>query len=203
MNVKTEICTLAQSRLGQAAVINDIDAPQTPAEKAYAKWYDICRQDLLKTLMPNFALARVLVAQLPDAPAFGWAYAYQKPSNCLKVLGIGEVQDKENNYAIEGDEILSDDDYADGLQLRYIKNITDVSKFTPEFIMLMSWALAYNACVEITKDYDKLGYIEKIMPSKLSATSSVNAQENRPIRINTSKFKQAKYSDNPTGYVKR
>lgn len=203
MNTKTEICNLAQSRLGNTSLISDIDDPQTPAEKAYAKWYDICRQDLLKTMMPNFALSRVLCAQLSTTPTFGWSYAYQYPTNCLKALGIGEVAEKENNYAIEGRKILSDEDYEDGVELRYIKDETDVSKFSPEFIMLLSWALAYNCCVEITKDYEKLSYIEKVMPSKMSAVSSVNAQENRPIRINQSKFKQARTVDYPVGYTKR
>lgn len=203
MNTKTEVCGLAQSRLGNISLISDIDDPQTPAEKAYAKWYDVCRRDLLKTLMPNFALSRAICAQLDYTPAFGWTYAYEYPTNCLKALGIGEVQAKENNYAVEDGRILSDEDYADGLELRFIKDVEDVPKFSPEFVMLLSWELAYNVCIEITKDYDKLSYIEKVKPSKLSAASSVNAQENRPVRINNSKFKLARTVDNPTGYTKR
>lgn len=208
MNAKTEICQLSQSRLGNISLVSDIDNPETPAEKAYAKWYDVCREDLLKTLMPNFALCRIIVPRLAEKPAFGWAFAYQYPNDCLKVLGIGETQSKENNLSVETlpsgtMAILSDDDCPSGMPIRFIRNIQDVGKFSPEFIMLLSWALAYNCCIEITKDYDKLNYIEKVMPSKLSAASSVNAQENKPVRINTSKFKQARYIDNPTGYIKR
>jgi len=154
-------------------------------------------------LLPNFSLSRVLCGKLDFTPAFGWTYAYEYPSDCLKALGIGEVQDKENNYAIEDGMIFTDEDYTDGLQLRYVKDVTDVAKFTPEFIMQLSWDLAYSVCIEITKDYDKLSYIEKVRPSKLSAASSVNAQENRPIRINQSNFKLARRITNPKGYTKR
>jgi hypothetical protein len=208
MNTPEEICNLANSRLGHIQLVASIDSPQNVSEKAYAKWYDVCRQDLLKTLMPNFAVSRRVCGQLEETPAFGWTYAYEYPTDCLKALGIGEVQAKENNYAVErlesGDmAVLSDENYEDGMELRFIADVTDVAKFSPEFSMMLSWVLAYNACIEITKDYDKLAYIEKVMPMKLSASSAVNAQESRPVRINTSKFKQARNSDSPTGYVKR
>ena len=204
MNVKTEVCNLAQSILGNASTVNDIDSPTTPAEKAYAKWYDTCRRATLKTLMPNFSLARKIISQLSTDPAFGYAYQYQKPIDCLKVLGIGDVQGKMNDYAIEGDVIMTDNDYAaDGMKLRYIADVTDVTKFSPEFVELLAWKLAYAVCIEITKDYDKLGYIEKIMPSKLSSSSALNGQENIPVRINNSKFIAARREIKPVNFNKK
>jgi hypothetical protein len=89
------------------------------------------------------------------------------------------------------------------MPVRYVKDITDVSKFTPEFISLLAWQLAYDSCIEITKDYDKMTYIEKIMPSKLSNASSLSGLENRPIRKNDSLFKKARTTFNPSNYVKR
>lgn len=205
MNSPVEICNLAQSLLGNASTVNSIDtpAPATPAEKAYAKWYATCRQYVLKMLMPNFALKRLIVAQNAEAPAFGYAYSYQKPIDCLKVLGIGDVQEKMNDYAIEGDEIMTDNIYDDGMKLRYIKDVTDVTKFSSEFIEMLAWRLAYCVCVEITKDYEKLTYIEKIMPSKLSGASAVNAQENLPVRINNSKFRAARTQIRPVNFNKK
>ena len=203
MNVKTEICNLALSRLGTYTNVNDIDAPQTASERVFAKWYELDRAHVLKVLAPNFALSRTIASKSTTAPEFGYAYAYEKPIDCLRVLGIGEIQEKENNYSVEGDYILSDEDYADGIPIRYIKDINDVAKFTSEFISLLSWQLAYDACVEITKDYDKLTFIEKIMPSKLSNASSLSGLENRPTRISNSKFKKSRYTFNPTNDNKR
>jgi hypothetical protein len=203
MNVKTEICNLSQSILGNFSSVNDIDNPTTPAEKAYAKWYDTCRQNVLKLLMPNFALGRKIIAKQVAVPEFGYSYLYLKPIDCLKVLGIGDVQEKMNDYAVEGDNIMTDNDYPDGMKLRYIKDITDVSKFSPEAINLIAWSLAYAVCIEITKDYEKLTYLEKIMPGKLSSASALNAQENLPIRINNSKFKAARIQIRPVNYNKK
>jgi hypothetical protein len=203
MNAKTEVGDLALSRLGTGVTVNDIDNPKTPAERVISKWYDLSRQTTLKTIAPNFSLKRTLASKSTEVPAFGPAYCYEKPIDCLRVLGIGEIQDKENTTSVEGDYILSDDDYADGMPIRYVKDITDVAKFTPDFISLLAWQLAYDICLEITKDYEKLSYIEKVMPSKLSHSGSLNGLENRPIRINKSKFKSSRTAFGPVTEDKR
>ena len=203
MNVKTQICGLALSRLGNRNSIADIDAPTTPEERVCALWYDICRQTTLKKLMPNFALGRKVIAKLTTTPEFGYAYEYEYPTDCLKVLGIGEVQEKENNYSVEGRKILTDEDYEDGMELRYIKDETDVSKFSPEFIIALSCELSEKISLQITQDPEKLTAFNTLKKSDSSEASALNGQENRPVRINTSKFKQARTVDNPRGYNKK
>ena len=204
MNSKTEVANLSQSILGNASTVNNIDAPTTPAEKAYAKWYDTCRQYTLKMLMPNFALGRAILAKASTDPVFGYAYQYQKPTDCLKVLGIGDAQMKENDYTVEGNVIMTDNDYsADGMFLRYVKDITDVSKFSPEYIKLFAYYLALSVCIEVTKDHDKLTYLENKIPRELSSSSSINAQENIPVRVNHSKFKAARTQIRPVNFNKK
>jgi hypothetical protein len=203
LNSKSELCKLAASRLGTNVDVSDIDSPGNAPERVFAKWYDQTRELVLKILAPNFALGRALVAKSSMTPAFGPAYYYDKPSDCLRVLGVGEIQDKENTTSVEGDYILSDDDYTDGMPIRYVKDIKDVTKFSPEFVNLMSFQLAYDCCIELTKDSDKLLYLEKIMPAKLSGSSALNGFENRPIRINHSKFRQARTTFWPSTETKR
>ena len=203
MNTKSQICVLAGSRLGTNVSVSDIDNPTNAAERVFAKWYDVSRQYVLKILAPNFSLDRALVAKSSVTPVFGAAYCYDKPAGCLRVLGVDEIQEKENTSSIEGDYILSDEDYDDGMPIRYVKDITDVTKFSPEFISLLSWQLAYDCCIELTKDPDKLLYIEKVMPSKLSGAGALNSFENRPIRINNSKFRQARTTFRPSTEDKR
>ena len=184
---KSSICNLALSVLGNYADVSDIDTPKTDPERVFAKWYDIIRKSTLKMLIPSFAMDRVVVAVLTEAPTFGWTQAFEYPANCLKLLGVGEVEEKTDNYAVEGGVILSDDDATSGLNIRYIKDIEDVTKFTPDFIKLLSWELAYAVCMEITQDLERFGYMQKIMPKKRSEMGAVDSQENRPIRINNSK----------------
>ena len=135
------------------------------------------------------------------APAFGYTYAYEYPSDSLKVLGFGDIDAKDLNYNIEVDadgvkEIQYDVDYSTaGLPLRFVKNITDVTKFSPEFTLGLAILLAEKTALQITQDQRKADAFAAKVPGKLSEISGMNAQENPPIRRSESKFKRARYSD--------
>lgn len=197
MTSKTDICNMGLDLLGNYDGISDIDTPINDQEKVFSLWYDTCRQFVLKLMMPNFALGRDIVAQMDTVPAFGYAYNYQYPSNCLKVFGIGSVKDKANNFAVETDEndeecILVDDNYPTGMPVRFIKDITDANKFTPEFKITLAKYLAAYTCLAITQDAEKAEKLMSQLPALMSLSSGMNAQENPPIRINNSKYKAAR-----------
>lgn len=198
INSKVDLCNMALGHLGNYGTVSNIDTPSNDKEITFALWYDISRQTFLKTIMPNFALARKVVAQVVIAPPFGSDLGYQKayeyPSDCLKVLGIGEVKEKENNYAVEGNLIWTDQEYPNGLPLRYIKDVTDVTKMSPEFKMGFSIFLASNAAMDITQDVNKANTLLKMLPEKMATISGLNAQENMPIRISRSRFMAARYN---------
>jgi hypothetical protein len=197
------MCNLALSRLGNYGSIENIDTPTKPAEVVFAKWWDAARRMALKEMIPNFALDRRILAPDAVAPAFGYGKRFEYPSDCVRVLGFGEIQNKKNSYSIEGNWILTDDydeDAEDGsvsLPIRFVKDETDVTKYTPEFIDALSWFLAYTVNMEITQDADKQVYLEKIINSKKAVSSAINSQENMPIRLNNSKFKAARQTHNP------
>jgi len=200
---KVDLCNMAIGRLGNYGTVSNIDIPSNDKEIICALWYDISRQSFIKMTMPNFAIARKLVSQVVETPPYPFAYSYEYPSDCLKVLGIGAVEDKRNDYTIENNRIYTDVLYEDGLPLRYIKDFTDVSLMSPEFKIGFSWYLAGNIALEVTQDLDKVQLIEKILPEKLSTLSGLNAQENMPIRISRSKFKAARRNGNPASENKR
>jgi hypothetical protein len=203
---------LALSRLGNYGDISDIDTPETDPEKVFSKWYDTIRKKTLKMLIPSFSFKRAIVAQLTTDPVFGWTQAFEYPADCLKLLGIGEVEEKTNDYAIEqlsdGKKAILTEQYnPDGspssLNIRYIKDEQDTTKFTDDFITLFSWELAYATCMEITQDLERLTYMEKILPMKRSEMGAVDSQENRPTRINNSKFLKARNAYDPRNDIKR
>ena len=199
---KVELCTLGLGHLGNYGTLSNIDTPTNDKEKTFALWYDITRQALLKQVMPNFALARRKISQLLTTQAFGYTYAWEYPADCLKVLGISDVdQVGRYVYSVEGNVIYSDDPWDDGLELRFIKDITDVNSMSPEFKMLLSWALAGNTAMTITQSVEKTAMIQKQFAAKMAEVSGMNAQENKPIRVSNSRFQQARYAmmaQNPT-----
>lgn len=198
MDTPEKVCNMVMVRLGTKPEINSISDPKTDMEKVFAVWFHPCRQTVLKKLKPNFALDRKVIAQSSVAPAFGYAYAYQKPTLCLEVCGIGDVQDKKNNYSVEGEYIFTDEDYEDGMELRYVKDITDISKFTIDCILALISELMDKLSLAITQDPKMLQIANGLIKNDNSSASALNAQENPPVRKNVSKFKLAKFYDNPT-----
>jgi hypothetical protein len=197
INSKSDICNLALNGLGNFETISDIDTPTNDKERVFSLWYDVCRQFTLKLQMPNFALARQAVALKGTSPVFGYQYAYDLPTNCLKVLGIDEVKRKRNNYSVEGNAIQSDDSFPNGMPVRYIMDITDVNQFSPEYIILLADYLAAYTCLPITQDAGKAKALLDALPAKINIASGLNAQENMPIRINRSRYRDARFNGYP------
>lgn len=197
INSKSDICNLALGNLGNFGTISDIDTPTNDKERTFALWYDVCRQFTLKLMVPNFALNRQYVAAMVATPVFGYGYAYALPTNCLRVLGIGEAWQKRNDYAVEGNLILSDDQFTGGAPIRYVMDVKDVNQFSPEYIMLLAQYIAAYTCLSITQDQAKTDKLMEKLPASMTIASGVNAQENRPIRINHSRYKDSRFAGIP------
>jgi len=188
MTSKVDICNLALSRLGDKRTVEDIDNGTKNEELVFKKWYDITRQSTIKRCMPSFAISREKWALANVTPAFGYNKAYLYRSDCLRVLGIGNIANTENNYSREGEYLLCDEDYPDGLPVRFLKDITDTTKFPSDFVELLSYELAANVCPEISESSQMLSYIEQVLPTKRLEFSGLSAQENKPVRISRSRF---------------
>jgi hypothetical protein len=202
MSSKNDICNMSLSSMGNYGTVSDIDTPTDDKERAFAVWYDVCRQFVLKQLMPNFALAKDTTAQLAEVPPFGYAYYYAYPQNALKILGVGNVEDKENNYNIErtpqGVKAIGHDyDYTEGMPIRFIIDVEDINSWSVEAKILLSQYLAAYTCMQITNDAAKAKKLKDELPAEISSASGLNAQENVPIRISNSRFKAARFNNNP------
>lgn len=189
---KIEICNLALSRLGGMASVENIDAPEKETEVVCSKWYNTSRKTALRQMMPSFAKKRDCWVQASYTPAFGYKYAYKYDSKCLKLLGIGNLYEKDNDYVIEDGFVLTNTFYKDGLPVRYIYDVEEVSKFTDDFVSLFAWFLARDVCLELTESPEKFSMIENILPMKIAEVCGVDSQENRPIRIERSNLKAAR-----------
>ena len=201
---KTDICNMALSHLGNYGTVNDIDTPTSDKEATFALWYDVTRQAALRLVIPNFAMDRRIVSKRATAPAFGYTYAYEKPSDCLKPLGFNDIDAKEkDNYTIEGEDILTDIDFTDGMELRFIRDVEDVTKFTSDFKILLSYILAAKVAMPITQKKGLRDSMEAMLPMKISEVAGINAQENPPIRVSTSRFRQARYMSPVRGGSKK
>lgn len=200
MEVKTQVANLALARLGNKGSVENMDNPQKQVEIVCSKWWDVSRKTALRYMMPSFARKRVKLAQDDSYNcAFGYTKAYLYPNDMIKLLGIGNINEKTNDYAVEDGHILTNDMYEDGLPVRYVANVEDVSKFTPDFIELFSWVLARDIAPELEYSTEQFQLIEKILPEKIMEYCAVDAQENKPIRVSHSNLQMARLGLYPLG----
>lgn len=203
INSKEDICNLAISHLGDYGSVNDIENPKEGPELTFALWYDVALEAYLSLSMPNFAIRRKTIAVSAAIPPADFSFGFEYPSDCLRIFGIGTVEEKKNNYTVESGMIYTNLEYPDGLPIRYVEKYTDVSGMTSVFKVSFSWYLAAQVALPITQDLQKAMNLEKMLPGKLSELSGINAQENIPIRISNSRVQQARRTGHASSPDKR
>lgn len=160
----TEICNLALGHLGEGQIVSLADG--SAAARACALHYGTVRDALLRSHRWNFAQDRATLAALASAPAFGWAYQYPLPVECLRVLEINgsEVNEPETHqYLIEGRKILTNASTADVV---YIRRIEDVTQYDALFVEAFALKLAVKLTesirgttgktAELLQEYERL-----------------------------------------------
>lgn len=193
-----QICNLANSGLGNRNTIMNITTPKTDKELVFALWYDVCRQLVLKSMMPNFALDRVVVSQktVPAGYVNDYAYAWEYPNSALRILGMNAIDVTDDPPTIEGNLVFTNTDFTTtGLTLRIVKDITDVPSMSVEFIIQLAKELEKRTAAAITQDPAKKAAAAKEAMAESANTSALNAQENKPIRRSTSRFRQARFAN--------
>ena len=169
MATEIDICNLALAHLGDDATIASIKPPEGSAQaENAARFYPIARNALLETHTWNFASKRVALATTTNTLE-QWEYAYVAPADMMTPLAIisptaqndystrmssgdtpGGITSNYSptivaghytpqQFAVEGIYIYSNQENA---LLRYQSLVTDPSKFSPLFVVTLSWHLA-------------------------------------------------------------
>jgi hypothetical protein len=188
MSSQTEVVNVALTRLGEARVIS-IDDDSVLAADARAMWDTIVRGELRAHLW-RFALARASLPALADAPAWGFAYQYVQPADCLRVVQVGDVwvvsnsdvlTDAEGPWAIEGRLVLTD--YGAPLQIRYLRNVEDVSSWDALFCSVLAYRLAMELAEIRTQSNTKDERLERRYKDELRRALRAGALETPPTRV--------------------
>lgn len=190
---KVDICNLAMDHIGGGLIVN-IDTPKTEPEIKCARWYDVTRRALLRAFPWTFARARFQASRASTAPTFGWADAYNLPTNLVRLNFIGDdsIRDYKGRYAYEGRQLLLNNSGADSINLGYTKDEEDVTKFDALFVDLLAVEIAWRPAFAFTlKPSIKRELREERAELRLEA-KAVNSQERPPIRVQRSKFVEAR-----------
>ena len=139
----------------------------------------------------NFAIKRVILAEMATSPAWGYSNQYQLPSDYIRIASIGE-NNAYKNYAIENSILMLSDTSESALKIRYVFDNKSVETFDPLFVELLSLDLAVNISYAITGNPAVVARVEKLREDKRRAAFSVDGQERPPRRRERSRFKEAR-----------
>lgn len=138
-----EICNLALGHLGSEANVASISPPDGSAEAGYcARYFPIARKLTIALAQWSFATKREKLAEVTN-PSNVWLFAYSLPSNCIKpyrILKLGATTEQDGAaFTIEDGVVLTNESNA---VLVFTRDVTDTTRYSPEFISAMSWMLS-------------------------------------------------------------
>lgn len=150
------IANMALSHLGNSNIIEDFGEQSPEADQARL-WYDYSRLQSLEDFDWFFARRRATLASSEQGPPPEWAYRYVWPADCVAPRKIPNPAGDEADpipYAIEMNDEGSQNTILTNLDeatLVYTRDISNTKIFTPNFVLMFSYQLAYHMAMPITK----------------------------------------------------
>ncbi len=187
-----DIQNRALAKLGQPPLRAPGD--NTTAGRFMVANYDLIRQAELRINFWNFAMRRVYLNNQVDsggnaiAPAFGYEFIYNLPSDCIRVayvndiyngLDLAEYRNQDSSeYKVEGKTIVTS--FSSPMQLRYVADVTDSSQYDLYFVESLACKIAAEGCETITQSLQKAQKLEAAYARAINVAKSCGAMENPP-----------------------
>ena len=140
------------------------------------------RDEMLRGHPWNFTIARVALAA-GATPVFGFSNSHVIPGDCLKVLGTNLPSDTE--YKIEQGKVISDQS---AVSIKYIKRITDPTKYTSDFITAFAAEIAAVLAYSFTSSRTFAEEARKIADDKIATAKGTDAQAGLPDELESDEF---------------
>lgn len=139
--------------------------------RACNRMYEPSRDFILGSHFWNCAMRRnASLARVSDQPLWGYTYAYQLPSDCLRV----KLVEANDDWKLEGSTIVTD---YDSCAIVYTARITDVSKFSPTLFQAVATHLAASICYGLTRSATLAESLERRWRDLLASAMFLDANE--------------------------
>lgn len=173
---EASICNKALTFLG-ANRISSLDEDSLEAKLCKEHYADV-RDDLLRSHPWKFALARVELAKIATAPAFGWDCQFQLPNDCLRVVELdGQEAD---NWTVEGTTLLTNVTVA---KIKYIKRVTVTVQFDSVFTTVLALDLGILLSYALTTSQGIRSDLVSLREAKIKEARTFSAQESVGDRV--------------------
>lgn len=170
-----QICNSALIKVGASRISSLSD--DSKEAKICNEQYDKLRKKLLLSHPWNFAIRRVSLSQTGNTPSYEYTYEYAIPSDVLRILETNLLEGTdwviENNSS--NDRVLLTD--ADSIKVRYIKNVTDTTVFTPTFEEALAFLLAADLAYSLENSRSLARDMYRAYKEEVREARSFDAQE--------------------------
>lgn len=177
MPSRTEVANLALAMVGDervASLDTDTSKPARLCNEMLPQVVDLC----LVAHPWNFAVRRAAgIPALTTTPAWGFAYAYEVPAGCLRVLGLNQP-DPHEPWHREGNILMCDVPAPIGI--RYISRVTDSGAWSPHFVDLVAATLAQRLALPLSASQQNRATIAQLVAQARSDARAVDAAEGTP-----------------------
>jgi hypothetical protein len=166
----------ALDHLGQAPIQALTD--QTATAVLANRFYDTTRRKTLRLVPWRFAM-KVEALALSTDEILNWTYAYELPADCVRALRLEvpvEISPIDVEFEVVGDQLWTNWPQA---RLRYIRDITDPSKFDDLFADALSAHLAFKMAVPVTGDANRRNEAQISFNAALRVARGANGSEAR------------------------
>lgn len=170
------LCSRALMKLGADSIASFEDG--TAEAEVAASLYGPVRDALISGHPWSFASGQAVLAQLAAEPVADYSYAYQLPSDFLRVLSAGTgARGRGIDYRIAERRLHTD--VAD-VTLTYIFR-PDESTFPAFFDQALIARLAAEFCIPLTDSTSRAEVLHKLAEDELMQAKTIDAQQESPM----------------------
>lgn len=141
--------------------------------------YSKVRDDLLTKYFWDFAIKRVALVEDVGTPAFEYSHQFVLPSDYLRAFYVYPAGETE--WIIEGAFLVTNEE---SVNLVYIAQITDTTKFTKTFDEAFALRLAYELSYPLVQSVSLKQTLGEEFKEIIRDVRSIDAQTGTPININ-------------------
>lgn len=203
---EVDIANRALSKLGDARITALTD--DTKGARAMNHRFDFLRDEMQASYPWRFCMEIESLPAASVAPAWGYARRFLLPSNCLRLVTLGEYQINVEalgvQYRVGGSYAPSDapfevfgkyihTDFSAPLKIVYIKQITDTTEFPDVFVEALASRLAYDAAEELTQSAGKADRALRDMQAAIREARRIDALQRPPGRRAPGRWMMSRY----------
>lgn len=182
-----EICNSALHKIGAKRIASLSD--DTKAAIILNDQYDRIRKEVLRSHPWNFAIAYVQLAATANTPVWAdWTKEFVLPTDVLRVLETDLEYDTDWELGNNADNNRVIFTNATSLKIKYIKDITNTTRFDPVFEEALAFRLAADIAYSLVQSQTVQQTMFQLYKQAVGMAMSFDAQENALDKVEADDF---------------